>query len=79
MIFWAVLGFGLFLLLVVFLFPRLAFVITLLMLLSKSGWFDYFGKTNPSGTEIAAFALTVIFILLAAVGSLILDIYDQYL
>ena len=77
MIFWAVLGFGLFLLLVAFAMPRLAFTITLVALLYQSGWMDYFGKNDPSAAEFLATILTVILILFAGIGGSILDWVDH--
>jgi len=76
MLFWAVLGFGLVILLVSFGGSRLSFLFTLLVLLSKSGWLDYIVKTDPSVTETFAAILTAIFILVAAVGGLALDLHD---
>lgn len=75
MIFWAVLGFGLFLLLVAFGIPRTAFAITLVVLMSKQGWFDYFGPGGPGGlADFGATLLTIIFVGVAVIGGLILDI-----
>ena len=77
MIFWAVLGFGLFLLLVALGIPRLAFTITLLVLLAQSGWLSYFKPSAAASLDEAlAMILTVIFALIAIAGGIAFDIDD---
>lgn len=77
MLFWATLGFGLMILLVVFLFPRLAFTLTLLVLLDKSGWLQFMDKRQPDASESLSLILIISFVTVALVGGIILDIYDH--
>ena len=77
MIFWATLGFGLCMLVVVFFLPRLAFSMTLIVLLDKSGWLQFLDKKQPDMSEFASTIITILFIVAASIGSIILDIYDH--
>ena len=75
MVSWAVLSFGLIMLLVALAIPRAAFAITLIVLLGKSGWLGYFGGNLFS--EFLATFLTAAFAIIAVAGGLALDWHDH--